>query len=996
MTSRMRVAMMRPAIIMMCGGVLCFVPASTAAQEISGGIAGVVTDNTGAVLPGVTVEASSPALIEQVRTSVTDGRGLYRILDLRPGVYSVTFTLPGFRTFMREGIELTTSFTATVNAEMSVGGIEETVTVTGAAPLVDVQNVTSQAVLQREQLDVLPTGKAVMGYAAMTVGISVGGRPDLGARDVGGVFNEGTVGLVAHGSRVQDQLTMLNGLNVGNFSQGTAGGGLGRHVYINHAATEEVVLTITGFAEYETSGVVLNAIPKEGGNTFSGNFNWDYGNGDLQSQNLDDALRARGVRTPPKTDVIYDVNGGVGGPLAKDRLWFFGALRKSRARQFVANNWYNAIPETLFYEPDLSRPADLWRFANDTSIRMTWQATPKHKIGGFFAYQTACTCHTSVGFSARPSGSHLSSYGPEYVTQFNWTAPLSNRLLLDVRFGSLYDNRAGLKSTGDLSDIAVRDLADGFTYRAKFTRGSLSDYNTNLTKTWMTRFSLAYVTGSHAFKAGVMTMSGSEVARGRPEVSPISYTFRNRIPLSITQNASPFLSKTAMNINLGIFAQDQWTIDRLTLNLGVRVDHLLTSVPDQTKPAGFFADAFSIPGVNEIPNWWDISPRVGVAYDLFGNGRTALKAFVGRFVTGEANGIARTFFAPSSQLVGTATRTWADDGDFEPNCDLQNQLANGECGQLSNLSFGTLQVRNRVDPAELTGWQTRPVQWSSSVKLEHEVWPGTAVTVGYFRRQYSGFRVTDNVLVGPDDYDPFCITAPEDPRLPQGGANEICGLYDIKPSAFGQVDNLVTNADNFGDSSTQVWNGFDVAFASRFGRGGTFGGGVNTGRTLSDNCVIFDSPSLYQCRTVSAWSGQTEFKLNGSYPLPGDFNVSAVFQALPGPPIQANYVATNAEIAPSLGRNLGRCRGAATCNGTLRVNLIDPNTMFDDRYYQLDLRLSKSVNIDRVRIEGHLDLYNSLNNNSVTQINSRFGGSWLNATLTQLGRLVKFGAQINF
>ena len=255
---------LRLAGVAMCSAILFGLTASAGAQDISGSIAGVVEDTTGAALPGVTVEAASPALIEQVRTAVTDGRGLYRILDLRPGVYSVTFTLPGFRTFVREGIELTTSFTATVNAEMSVGGIEETVTVTGAAPLVDVQNVTSQAVLQREQLDILPTGKAVMGYAAMTVGISVGGRPDLGARDVGGVFNEGTVGLVAHGSRVQDQLSLLNGLNVGNFSQGTAGGGLGRHVYINHAGTEEVVVTTIGFAEYETAGVVVNAIPKEG------------------------------------------------------------------------------------------------------------------------------------------------------------------------------------------------------------------------------------------------------------------------------------------------------------------------------------------------------------------------------------------------------------------------------------------------------------------------------------------------------------------------------------------------------------------------------------------------------------------------------------------------------------------------------------------------------------------------------------------------------------
>lgn len=176
------------------------------------------------------------------------------------------------------------------------------------------------------------------------------------------------------------------------------------------------------------------------------------------------------------------------------------------------------------------------------------------------------------------------------------------------------------------------------------------------------------------------------------------------------------------------------------------------------------------------------------------------------------------------------------------------------------------------------------------------------------------------------------------------------------------------------------------------------GGGIDTGRKVTDACFVVDSPQqLYQCRVVSPLKANTQIKLYASYPLPAGFSASGTFQAIPGIPIQASYVATNAEIAPSLRRNLAQCGAAAVCNGTATFNLIEPNTMFEDRIYQVDLRLGKSFRFQHgVRLNATIDLYNALNASPILSINTRYGPQWLQPQQILDGRLVKFGAQLTF
>jgi hypothetical protein len=306
-------------------GVLLLPAPGSAQSGLSGTIAGVVKDTTGAVLPGVTVEAASPALIEKARSVTTDADGQYKSVELRPGTYMVTFTLAGFRAIRREGIELTTGFTANVNADLQVGAVEETITVSGASPIVDTQNVRSQNVFSRELLDELPTGKAVAALGALTLGTTPTHSANLSGYDVGGNKGENTKALVIHGLSINNSRMRFDGSPVNNLIG--AGGG-NTHYFINTAYVQETVLDTGGIsAESESGGANLNIVPKDGGNRVSVYFLGNYTGEKLQGDNFSDALRARGVTEVPPIHWIGDAGGGLGGPIQQDTLWFYTAHR---------------------------------------------------------------------------------------------------------------------------------------------------------------------------------------------------------------------------------------------------------------------------------------------------------------------------------------------------------------------------------------------------------------------------------------------------------------------------------------------------------------------------------------------------------------------------------------------------------------------------------------------------------------------------------------------
>jgi Carboxypeptidase regulatory-like domain len=953
-------------------------------------IAGTVRDTTGAVLPGVTVEATSPVLIEKVRTVHTDEGGLYRVLDLRPGVYTVTFTLSGFTTVRRESIDLPTSFTATLNVEMPVGGVAETVSVTGGAPTVDTQNVLQQRVLSSEVLENIPSNsRTPQAFILLTPGVT---NVRLGT--IPGSVAE--LGASLHGAIGGESLITIDGDRA---VSGGAGGG-NQPLRFNEAYVQEMsVRTGAASAEQEVSGIVANIIPKEGGNAWSGSFYTGFTDARLQGDNLTQRLKDQGLRDVSRIVRNHDETFSLGGPVFRDRVWFFTSGRSANSRQTVAGLYLDTDPNDWLYTPDFSKPAiDEVKYP-DANARLTWQMNRPNKVGIFV--QRSGYGQVGRGLSGQniaPAASRIANYIPNLFGQVIWKYTRTSRLLLEAGYSTFYVDREQRPfpyvPPGAISAIEVAGQFPGIAFRAP--PASLDDaISANLyQKQRDTKASATYVTGAHSIKAGLTLRTTWDLSTAKAG-GDMQFTLRNGSPISIMQTATPWARIQEIKPNLGLFAQDQWTVRRLTLNAGVRFDYFRARTTETHLPAVRWVPARDFPAVENVPNWKDINPRLGVAYDLFGTGTTALKASLNRYVNGEATETAAANH-PLTRSVVRVTRNWTDgNGDFIPDCDLNNPLANSgvydTCGIISNLNFG-LNNPNATTYADdvLRGRGVRGYNWTGSAEVQQHLFARTSMTFGYYRRWAGNFQATDNLSVTPADYDPFCVTAPVDTRLPDGGGYQICGLYDVAPAKAGQVVNRVVQAAVFG-KRTQIYDGFDLTTSARFPNGAVINGGLNTGRTATNTCFVVDSPqALLNCDITPPF--QSNIKIFGIYPVPlWGVQASAVLQIIPGPEITANYVASNAEVVPTLKRNL-----ASGANGTVNVPLIKPGTLFADNSKQLDVRFTKHFRFDRTRIEANVDIFNIVNGSGVQVHNVNFGTGWLGPRQLQLPRYVMFSIQLNF
>ena len=984
------------------------------AQPGTSSIAGLVKDTTGAVLPGVTVEASSPALIEKLRTGITDGQGQYRIVDLRPGVYTVTFTLPGFRTVRRDNLELSANFTATVNADMVVGSLEETITVSAEARIVDARSSTQELVFSRTMMDALP--------AARQASRIINAYPAVrGTSEVGGTSGEYVAPGHAHGSNVIDTSYQLDGMGIqGAYSTG----GINYMFYLNNGSVQEMAVEVGGMsAESQTGGIRFNVVPKEGGSTIKGLFLGAYSNSSLQGSNLTQSLIDRGVRDPNGLDKMWDINPGLGGPVFRDKLWFYAGFRHWGTYNTVAGVYYNLTPTGSKYTPDFSRPAPWNQYLVEEDLRLTWQAAPKHKVNLFFGneYNNFMNGLTNGGATDRsPEAHNFTEFKPNYVAQVSWSFPVTNRLLLEAG-GTLAASRWYQIPAPGVSPntSSLTEQNTNFTIRAAPNH---LEFRTN---NWNYRTSVSYVTGSHTFKTGMTFMHGFHNRNDRVSLNAhpgsMNLFMLNGVPSQVTIWADPIPTIERLKGSLALFTQDSWTRKRLTLNLGLRFETLDAYVPEQHLPAGRFIGARDFAPVDDTPNWKDLSPRTGAAYDVFGTGRTVVKASLGRYPVGAGTSSVTAVANPVNASVNSANRSWTDlNSDFVPDCNFSNPAANGECGPLSNLGFGSTVIRTRYSDDFREGFNVRPYSWEGSLGLQHELLRGLGVGVAYFRRWYGNQRVDNNTLVKPTDYDPYCITAPTDPRLGSISGQQVCGFVDINPAKFGQFSTVIDRVSTYG-KVVETFNGIDITVQARFANGAQISGGTASGKSAFDACDIVAkgilptiagsldlTTSAIQvgsqrfCQQESPFWGLTQVKLFGVYPLPWNLHASAMFQNLPGSVILASYVVTNAEVGPSLGRNLA---GAAR-NAT--VNLIPPGSRYEDRWSQLDVRFARTFRVGRTSLQGLFDVYNLLNSSATAPapggfsgagaggVNTRYGPEWLKPLRTLPARMVKLGVQIDF
>ena len=974
---------------------LLLLPVVASAQAT---ISGVVKDASGAVLPGVTVEASSPALIEKSRTAVTDGTGQYAIENLRPGVYSVKFTLSGFSIVQRDGVELSGSFTARINADMRVGGIEETVKVTGETPVVDVQSTRQERVLDRAVLDALPNAANRTSLAVLIPSV------DFRRQDVGGAGSKQVTGNpTAHGARSEDAGTTLNGMTLASFGTGAATSTL----YLNPMGLQEITIDSgSNDASLNAGGVRTNYTLREGGNQFHGVVFAAYAPGSLQSNNLTQDLINRGLAAPNKIKANYDINPAFGGPILRDKIWFFGAARYNVTQDYVAGLFWNKNannPNAWTYDPDPSRRVWNDQKQPDTQLRMSWQATPRQKVG-FTAYNTTyCFCPTDASATLSWEAGTRQSYPVQRLLAGDYTLPLTARVLIEGN-GQFFDSQSNRVPWDGLARgmVPVQEQNTGMKYR------SPDSFRVQKQRVYTFRGALSYVTGAHAFKFGGSNRSG-HLNQTEYDFSPVSYRLRNAVPNRITERALGFWQAN-VKFDLGVYAQDRWTRKNLTVNYGLRLDYFNYNYPEQHIGPTALAPTRNIkfPAQPGIGTMSDLSPKFSAAYDLRGDGKTALKVSLNRYVIAMGPDVSFIQLAnPARNLVTSATRTWTDGGagnprDYIPQCDLQNVKANGECGDLSNANFGSVVTNLTYDAKTLTGFGKRNFNWEFGTGIQQELLPRISLAANYFRRWYGNFTIVDDLAVGPQDFDPFNFTAPKDPRLPDGGGYSIQG-YDIKPAKFGvPAQPFVTLSRKYG-KQRDYWDGGDVSLNARPRDGLFFQGGFSTGRRVEDNCDVVtkvDNPSMLYCHRSEPL--YTLVKGYGSYTIPKvDVVFSGTYQTKPGPIRVAVYTASNTEIAPLLGRNL-----AAGPASTVDIQLVSPGayvqtdnaglgSLHGDRIHQVDMRVSKLLHFAGTKARANLDIYNALNSSAVLTENTTYT-DWLRPTEILIARFFKFSVQFDF
>jgi hypothetical protein len=991
-----------------------WLPSSAQAQSA---IAGVVKDTSGAVLPGVTVEAASDVLIEKTRSVITDGEGAYRIVDLRPGTYTVTFTLPGFQTFKREGLQLPANFTATINADMKVGALEESVTVSGASPVVDVSTNAKSQVLNREVLDAVPTARTIQSLGQLVVGVN------LSSPDVGGSRAMQQTYFAVHGVGASGTMVTVDGL----ITNGIMGDGAVQ-AYHNEAMIQEAVYqTAGGSAETITGGLNMNLVPKDGGNKFTGGFKAAKSPESWQGDNLTQNLKDMGVTGVDRIANFYEWNVEEGGPIKQDRLWFYGAFRKARYDKPIANTFVtpagSSYPQA--YAACAAAPGSCEQGVSDEKmdnpiLRLTWQVSPRNKFAVYNDRAMRLRGH-AMGALTDPNTASVKWNTPTFATgSAKWTSTVTPRLLVEggVSFNrERYDNlyQPGILAERNTPEwyrnVRKSDNSLGYLWNASSAQlGNYPDrYNGAA--------SASYVTGTHSIKVGFQDTWGP-YRRYNNANADLYQVYNNLAPLQVTVLNTPLQVGEYIDSNLGIYAQDSWKLNKLTINYGLRFDHVKQHVMGQDAQIGRFAASPAYDDIT-LPVWNDLSPRTSVVYDIFGNGKTAIRGGFNKFMTAATTGFAQLY---NPTALTSQSLPWEDlNGD---------DIAQGERGCVfrtagCEINFSTLPanfgVRSlaRFDPD-----LKRPFQRAYNVGLSHEVLPGVALTAEWFHSTFHDLIDRINVALSATDYTPVQIYNP----LTGGTVT----AYNLAASKARDVDFLDSNDPDL----ERTYDGFEVNFNARLPRGARVFGGTSTERTISNSCsAARTNPNLLAFCDQSEWDipYTTSFKLAGSYPTPFyGITVSGSLQALAGAQLGSDALpygvftagtgwdpsgaaagpngrGTYLLVTPSTNWTAATCNDPSKCTvgqriipnmtqASLTVPLVAAQTEYSPRLTQVDFAVSKNFTIQRFRINPKLDLFNAFNSDDYTGVSStQYGAAtYLRPSTILQGRIIRLGVDVKW
>ena len=1004
------------------------VPHTVSAQSA---FAGVVKDGTGAVLPGVTIEAASPSLIEQVRTANSDANGSYKIENLRPGVYTLSFSLPGFASIKKEGIELASNFTATINAELRVGAMEETVTVTGESPVVDVQSNTKAQVLPREVLDAVPSAHTIQSVGQLVVGVT------LTAPDVGGSQAMQQTYFTVHGLGAAQTSLLMDGMII----NGLQGDGA-IQTYTNDAGNQEMVYqTGGGNVDSPTGGVKINLVPKEGGNRISGSIFQGYESSSLQSDNLTDHLASLGVKSVDKIGKYNDTNVTIGGPIQKDRLWFFGSARLFTVNKPIAGTYVSDGTSRGISACQLAlagRGGPLCPQGVDPQhqysalARLTWQISPRNKLSAYYD-----RIHKVRGAAMSPGDDQTTASvrwnSPLYTTNMvKYTSTISSKMLIEGGFSSNLERYNNLYAEGieqsfgsaawlgnarhvdsQLGTQAVASAAENGQYPDRY----------NL------QASASYVTGTHSFKFGLQDSFGvfnhTYYANG-----DLYQNYLSGRPATVTLLNTPIRSAERLNANLGVYAQDAWRLNRLTLTVGARFEYVSEDVVGQPTQTGRFGNLPAFADIR-VPVWKTLSPRIAGVYDLFGNGRTAVRLGYNRFAAAATTTFA-SLYDPA--FVQTASAAWTD-----VNGDDIAQGARGCVYQTPGCEINFATVASNFGIASLASPAPaikRPYVDQYNLGATHELLRGMSVSFEWFHNDSKNIWSRSNVL-RPGTYQNGTVTNPSYRSLtvfsPLDGS--AITMYDPVSASVARAVKYVDANDS---SLAQAYNAFEFNVNIRLPRGARVFGGTATDQTIANTCSsAATNPNFlnYCDQSASGIPWRTQFKIAGTYPLPWyGIILSGSYQALPGYLLGTQALTAGGAGAPNFTTMSGLgsswtvtpstryavCPGRSASQGcqvgalvapglvssSLSVPLVAPGVEMTPRVNTVDFSVAKRITVGRFRVDPKIDIFNLLNSDDYFTVRTTSftpttaagvsGGTYLLPGSIVQGRLLRLGAVVNW
>jgi len=930
---------------------LCvFVCIPSWAQLQTGTISGTVTDVTGAVIPGTNVTLSAPGIGTQA--TVSDDRGTYRFIKLVPATYSIKVELPGFRNVMRENLVVNADVTVRADVKLEVGAVADTIMVTGEAPLLDTTTALNQAFLDSQLLKNIPNGNDLWSLGRTVPGIIIS-KYDIGGSQA---FQQSTI--TAHGSPSSEVLYAVDGLDTNT----PAGSGGSMHIYYDVNGFEEVNYQSSGIsAENARGGVIVNMVSKTGTDNFHGGFSFQGSNTRLQSNNLTPDLTQQLLAGVPalaratnpnlvlssKTLGMFESNFNVGGPIARGKLWFFTSERLYSGNNLTTGNYTADGKQGV----DDNRIKDgVWKF--------TWQVSPKHRLNYLYILNLKDRYHRyDMGGAtfvdpraARWQNSHA------YITQLKWNHEASSKLLFDAMIGYSTNDVPYIPTDksitkGDTSIISHLDIAtstvtvaNAFYQYAPITNGRINA-------------SMSYFTGSHDIKAGYQFSREME----RPynySTSDMQARFRNGAPDSVTLLNTP--NRFAAYVRgWAVFLQDNWKVaPRLTANLGLRLESKFGYLPKLSYPGGRFLPAQTFSPIKNVPNFLDLAPRFGMAYDIFGNGRAAVKLSVSRYDLNIG-----TEFPERVSPVQNASSTvpWNDkNGDLIP--------------QLDELGIGTgfdLGVYNRYSPD-----MKRPYTNEYSIGLQYQL-PGNVLVSGmYFHRDVRRNIGMKNVAVPMESYIPISVIEPTTGRQ--------ATVYNLNPALRLAKDYLF---NNYSEMDNQ-FNGFDLSLTRRMNNHWQLFGGLSIGDNRGDvrGAVDLNDPNNNFRRGPIGNDVPLSFKVSGTYELPVGLTLSGNFQHFTGfPDLQIFQVTQN--LIP----NVVLTRTSQAIYMVPRGDIRYPNNNITD------LSIAKRFKFhENMSVSPELGIFNLTNSNVVQSRGNILGTAYLRPAGVLPPRLFRLGFRWTF